>query len=289
MVATKRRAGAVVGSLALAVALAVPAMASAAGIPAAPANADNTTPDCPVSASVLVCGWNVPVDSGNLFSALDYGECPYWAAEKYPALVLDELLADPLGRDWDGNTWLEHAQLEGLATSSTPASGDLAVWGSVPSNPAGHVAYVEAVDGGAIIVSQMDGASTAPFPAMQGSTEYISASNLVYYAANDDLEFIVTGDGSDTPLSDVELAPTPAPTTTSASTSSDRTSASGQTAKSTAAGKRKTAAGRRTAAEQRRRAAAAKQRRRAAVAGQRRRAAAAARKRRAAAAKHTTG
>jgi surface antigen len=228
MVPSKNRARAAVASVTVALALALPTLASAAGIPAAPADAYNSTPDCPVSAASPVCSWNVPVDTNNLFTAADYGECPYWAAEKYPVLILDAVLSDPLRDNWDGSTWLEHAQLEGLTTSRTPAAGDLAVWAAEPSDISGHVAYVEAVDGSGIIVSQMDGNSAAPFPAMQGTTEYIDAQNLVYYANDYNLEYIVTGAASTTPLSNVELpAPASATTTTSASSAtSDRATAS---------------------------------------------------------------
>jgi surface antigen len=212
---------AVLATVLVSLACALPATASAATIPAAAPSAYNTTPDCPVSATDTVCAWNVPVDANNVFSSSDYGQCPYWAAEKYPALVLDELASDPLGEDWDGGTWLEHAAQEGLGASTTPASGDLAVWPAEGSDSTGHIAYVEAVVGSAVIVSQMDGDSTAPFPPDQGSTEWISAADLSYFESTDRLEFIATGAASSTPLADVEQTPAPAantPATTSAVT-----------------------------------------------------------------------
>jgi surface antigen len=204
-------------AVSLSLACALPATASAATtIPAAPATQFNTTPDCPVSASDPVCAWNLPADVDNIFGTADYGQCPYWAAEKYPAIVLGELAADPLGEDWDGGAWLEHAVEEGLGASTTPASGDLAVWQPEGGDTTGHIAYVEAVVGNAIIVSQMDGDSSAPFPADQGSTEWISGSDLAYFEATYGLQFVATGDASSTPLADVAqpAAPTAASTTT---------------------------------------------------------------------------
>ncbi len=242
----KHRTRAVLGALAITLGLALPSFASAATtIPAASPSAYNSTPDCPVSATDTVCAWNLPVDAGNLFTASDYGECPYWAAEKYPALVLDELPSDPLFSDWNGGSWAEHAQEEGLATSDSPAAGDLAVWQPEASDPSGHVAYVEAVVGDAIIVSQMDGESAAPIPALQGSTEYLSAAALAYFSQAYDLEYVVTGDAPSTPLSYVEQTP-PTATASTASTTTTvvQTPATAEPPVATAkpAAKRKTAA-----------------------------------------------
>jgi surface antigen len=215
MAPTRRRSRiTVLATVALSLAFALPAAASAATIPAAPASQYNTTPDCPVSATDTVCAWNVPVDPNDVFSTADYGQCPYWAAEKYPALVLDELATDPLGENWNGGTWLEHAAQEGLGASTTPASGDLAVWQAKGDDTTGHIAYVEAVVGNAIIVSQMDGDSSAPFPPDQGSTEWLSADDLSYFERTYGLEFIATGDPSSTPLADVEQPPASTTTTT---------------------------------------------------------------------------
>jgi surface antigen len=264
MLVLRSRAATAIAAVLVSVGLAVPAAASAGPLLPAAASQYNTTPDCPVSPTDIVCGWNVPVDIGNLFSALDYGQCPYWAAEKYPLLVLDEVLSDPLGDDWNGNTWIEHAQEEGLTVTDTPASGDLAVWQATTGNSSGHVAYVEALDASAIIVSQMDGDSAAPFPVLQGSTEYINATNLAYYEQSYGLEFISTGDPSTTPLSDVEQ-PSANPTTATPTTattsrpapSATRTSAQRAAAKRAAA---KRAAAKQRAAAARKRAAAAKRR-----------------------------
>ncbi|WP_249011997.1 CHAP domain-containing protein [Conexibacter sp. DBS9H8] len=201
----------------------LPALARAQTLPAAAPSAFNETPDCPVSPTRPVCAWNVPVDAANLFTATDYGQCPYWAVEKYPALFLDALASDPLASDWDGGTWAEHAKLEGLPISRTPASGDLAVWGGTSSDSAGHVAYVEAVTGSGIIVSQMDGDSQPPFPPRQGSTEWISNANLAYFAQTFDVQFIVTGDPSTTPLAFLEkpAAAVSAPPVTESATPAD--------------------------------------------------------------------
>jgi surface antigen len=209
-----RRRRPTLAALILVLGLALPGAASAA-VPAATPSVYNSTPDCPVSAASPVCGWNVPADSDNVFSALDYGQCPYWAAEKYPALVSDALAADPLELNWNGGQWLANTEGEGVGSSSTPAPGDLAVWQPENTDPSGHVAYVEAVVDGGIIVSQMDGASAAPMPAMQGSTQYISDAALAYFTQAYGLQYIVTGDTPTTPLAYLE-APEPAavPTTT---------------------------------------------------------------------------
>ena len=175
-----------------------------AAVPVPSPTPQNTTPACPVSPSQPVCAWNVPADAHNAFSSADYGECPYWAAEKYPTLVADEASNDTEGSNWNGFTWLEHAVAELLTTSATPVSGDLAVWSATSDDPYGHVAYVEAVLPHGIIVSQMDGQSVAPFPAMQGSTEYIHEADLQYFAASDGLRYVATGDPSPTPVADIE-------------------------------------------------------------------------------------
>ncbi|HET9073115.1 MAG TPA: CHAP domain-containing protein [Solirubrobacteraceae bacterium] len=190
--------------------------AEAGTLPAAPVTALNVTPDCPVSASVPECSWNVPSDPANVFGALDYGECPYWAAEKYPALVLDDPASDPLAGNWNGGTWIEHAQTEGLPLSATPAPGDLAVWQPRGIDPSGHVAYVEVVLSAGIIVSQMDGASAAPFPPMQGSTEYISNAALENFVQTYHLAYVVTGDRSTTPLAYLERPAPPSTTVVAA-------------------------------------------------------------------------
>ncbi len=176
----------------------------------------NSTPDCPVSADHPICGpWNVPVDVLNVFGVADYGQCTYWAAEKYPNLVLNELLSDPLGSDWNGSTWGEHAAEEGLPVITAPAPGDLAVWGATSSDPSGHVAYVETVNtDGSVIVSQMDGdTSAAGFAPLEGTTEYLSSADISYYRQAYNLEFVDTGDtDTGTPSSYVQepAAPTAA-------------------------------------------------------------------------------
>jgi surface antigen len=200
--------------------LAAPA-AAAPLISLAPLTQYNSTPDCPVSAAKPVCGpWNVPVDLASLFGALDYGQCPYWASVKYPSLVTNEDANDPLGTNWDGGTWAEHASEEGLPVTATPAPGDLAVWAQTSSDPSGHIAFVEAVESdGSVIVSQMDGntALSSLFPPLEGTTEYLTPSDLAYYRSSYNLQYIDTGDtDTGTPTSYVQLPQ--AEETTSAST-----------------------------------------------------------------------
>ena len=180
---------------------------SEAAVPTPAPSQQDRTPACPVSPSQPVCAWNVPADDHNPFGSADYGQCPYWAAEKYPAIVLDEAADDPYGNNWNGFTWLEHAEAESLPVSATPSSGDLAVWAADSSDPYGHVAFVEAVLPHGIIVSQMDGQSAPPFPAMQGTTEYIPQADLDYFAANSGLRYVVTGDPSTTPVARLEQSP----------------------------------------------------------------------------------
>ncbi len=186
-----------------------PAVASASTrmAPATP-TPYNATPDCPVSAAAPVCGpWNVPVDQASPFGPQDYGQCTYWAAAKYPSLVTNESPSDPLGGDWDASTWVEHAEREGVAVTTTPAAGDLAVWAGDPDDPPGHVAYVELVNAdGSIVVSQMNGDSSDPeFPSLQGSTEYLTSEELQYSRQTLDLRYIEGDPDTGTPAAYVEL------------------------------------------------------------------------------------
>jgi surface antigen len=139
----------------------------------------------------------------------DYGQCVYWAAEKYPSLPVNDTDNDPIAANWDGWTWAYHAYLEGYPISNTPKAGDIAVWTKTTSaQPYGHTAFVEVVNSnGSIVVSQMDGNSD--FWPLQGSTEYLDASLLSQYTSQNGLMYIVAGDGdTGTPRSYVELPAT---------------------------------------------------------------------------------
>jgi surface antigen len=199
---------------------ALPTHARAGTLQQAPLTQYNSTPNCPVSASQTLCGpWNVPAAPtsaidiiSNAWGTLlfDYGQCVYWLAEKYPALPLDDPITDPLAGNWDGWTWAYHAFLEGYQISYTPQPGYIAVWTvTTAAQPAGHTAFVEAVNSnGSIVVSQMDGDSD--FMPLQGTTEYLTSGALSQYRQQNGLMYIVAGDGdTGTPRSYVEL-PTPA-------------------------------------------------------------------------------
>jgi surface antigen len=200
----------------------LPSHARAGTLYQAPLTRYNSTPNCPVSPAQPLCGpWNVPAAPTNAIDIIDnawgtllfdYGQCVYWLTEKYPSLPLNDPVSDPIAGDWDGWTWAYHAYLEGYKLSSTPEPGYIAVWTKViPADPAGHTAFVEAVNpNGSIVVSQMDGNSD--FMPLQGTTEYLTTGDLAQYHQQNGLMFIVAGDGATgTPRSYVEL-PTPATT-----------------------------------------------------------------------------
>jgi hypothetical protein len=90
---------------------------------------------------------------------LSEGECAVWAEYMRPDIYYHQAADDPLSGDWDGWTWAEHAQAEGLAVSGTPEAGGLAVWPQSADMPYGHVAYVVSVSGDSLTISEMN----APF------------------------------------------------------------------------------------------------------------------------------
>ena len=72
-----------------------------------------------------------------------YGYCTYYVASKRPI-------------PWSGNagTWLSGARTYGFATGSTPQVGAIMV--TYEGGRAGHVAYVEAISGDQVTISEMN-------------------------------------------------------------------------------------------------------------------------------------
>jgi surface antigen len=78
---------------------------------------------------------------GNTYA---YGYCTWWVKAKRPDLP------NQLG---NANAWLSSAWNTGLATGSAPRPGAAVV---TSEGPIGHVAYVEAVEGDEIVISEMN-------------------------------------------------------------------------------------------------------------------------------------
>lgn len=114
-------------------------------VPPAPAIKPATTP-VTTKKKIVVLDNNVQkvqvIDSvvGNVFP---YGYCTYYVAQRRVVT-------------WRGNagTWLSGAQAQGYATGGTPKVGAIMV--TAEGSSAGHVAYVEKVDGNMITVSEMN-------------------------------------------------------------------------------------------------------------------------------------
>jgi hypothetical protein len=102
--------------------------------------------------------------------SLSVGSCSDWAGYKRPDIYFDQSASDPLAQegDWQGWTWAEHAEREGISVGPTPQAGGLAVWGpgAGQTGPDGHVAYVEGVSGGEVTLSEMN----APFDPQEEQT-----------------------------------------------------------------------------------------------------------------------
>lgn len=78
---------------------------------------------------------------GNTYA---YGYCTWWVKAKRPDLP------NQLG---NANAWLSSARNTGLATGNAPRPGAAVV---TSEGPIGHVAYVEAVEGNEIVISEMN-------------------------------------------------------------------------------------------------------------------------------------
>jgi surface antigen len=83
---------------------------------------------------------------------LQPGQCTFWARK----MAATEGWAIPDG-DWgDAWMWLDSAARDGLLEATSPLLGSLAVWAKNThgAGPLGHVAYVQAVSGALISVSE---------------------------------------------------------------------------------------------------------------------------------------
>lgn len=105
---------------------------------AAPAVSHSPAYTAASTASNAGASANYNVVSGN---AYDWGQCTWYVKNRRP----------DIGSFWGnaGYSWLASARAAGFTTSSTPRAGAVAV-------QAGHVAYVESVDGGNVRVSEMN-------------------------------------------------------------------------------------------------------------------------------------
>jgi hypothetical protein len=99
--------------------------------------------------------------SGAVMFPLSGGQCTAWAYAKRPD-VFDNRAPTDTNTDWNADTWVAHAQAEGLVVDGTPRVGDIAAWPQ-SFGPPGHVSYVEAVEGsGSITISEMNTSGLPP-------------------------------------------------------------------------------------------------------------------------------
>jgi surface antigen len=96
------------------------------------------------------------------------GQCTQWAQARRPdvvrkgveAIVSQEIASDQpenMG-DWDARYWPANARLADIPTGHTPRAGALIVFapGTLGAGSAGHIAYVQKVDGdGSFLISEM--------------------------------------------------------------------------------------------------------------------------------------
>jgi surface antigen len=93
--------------------------------------------------------------SGAILFPLGEGQCTSWAYFKRPDIYNNRSPADPI-LNWDADTWVGHAEAEGLVVDGNSRVGDIVAWPQ-SFGPPGHVAYVEAVEAsGAITISEMN-------------------------------------------------------------------------------------------------------------------------------------
>lgn len=95
----------------------------------------------PILSKPMASRYSVSVQKGPHY--FPYGYCTYYVSQKRTVT-------------WSGNagTWLTGAKGAGLATGNMPQAGAIMV--TSEGGRAGHVAYVEAVLGGQITVSEMN-------------------------------------------------------------------------------------------------------------------------------------
>lgn len=112
--------------------------------------------------STVVQSAKSPV-AGNAYGA---GWCTWYVKNRRP----------DIGNYWgDAYMWLQSARNAGYATGYTPRVGAIAWNGINASSPLGHVAYVEAVNGNYVTVSEM----AAPLKYVV-SRRTVHMSNFIY-------------------------------------------------------------------------------------------------------------
>ena len=141
-----------------------------------------------------------PVHNGSqstTWSSRGYGyrNCTDWVAWRLQQLGIPDSKTRGLG---NGGQWAANAPAKGLGVSGTPQAGDAAVR---VGNP-GHVAFVEAVSGGTITVSQYNAAGTGLYSVATGTPAGLNFQQFVHFGAN-------PGGGGGGGLSDGSFVSTP--------------------------------------------------------------------------------
>lgn len=156
-------------AMVLTVAAASPALADTGGYP----NADMPCEHAPYIAtgSCPNYDWG-PTREGSqqsTYSSRGYGyrNCTDWVAWRLQQLSIPDTKTRGLG---NGGQWADNAYKNGLSWSTTPQVGDAAVR---VGNP-GHVAFVEAVSGSVITVSQYNAAGTGLYSTTTGTPANLS-------------------------------------------------------------------------------------------------------------------
>jgi len=162
-------------------------------------------------------GYNWGTTSGNTSNAselspygYDYRNCTDFVAWKLSTLGVKSTQYRGLG---NANTWALYAPSHGLRVSSAPSVGSVAV---STAGTFGHVAFVTAVSGGNITVSQYNQGEDGNYSLQTGTPAQLGFSSFVHFEA-----YETTGGAP------VVAAPTPIPTKTSAANHVLRVSATG--------------------------------------------------------------
>lgn len=115
----------------------------AAAVPTWSAELQPAAPKIGAAPTAPVAPTAVQHAPGNARNGYAYGNCTYYVAMKRA-----------VPRGWgNARTWLQRAAASGYKTGTTPAVGAIA-W--TPFGRYGHVAYVEAVNGNTVTISEMN-------------------------------------------------------------------------------------------------------------------------------------
>jgi len=106
--------------------------------------------DPPNSTGEDTAGPTLPQPSSYQPGYYQWGGCEYWANFRRPDVTNGSFVV--------AENWAQWARDHGFPVDKNPRAGDIAVWQAdgTGAGPGGHVAYVESVDGGVVVVSEMN-------------------------------------------------------------------------------------------------------------------------------------